>query len=159
MITFTRKPEGEEYTMEDRLALANACMEAAEEGGYYETVLGLRAVSISEEGKPKMCFAFEAGKEKLNRYGTLHGGLIGSILDEAMAMAATAYSTMQMSTASFTANYQKAGVGEHFLIEVDMEHIGRRIIQTSARLYDTDNNRQCANALGLYSVSKVPVTF
>ncbi|MBR2559876.1 MAG: PaaI family thioesterase [Firmicutes bacterium] len=159
MTTFTRRPEGEEYTMQDRLDLANASMEAAAAKGCPEAVMGMRAVSISEDGMPKICFAFEASTEKQNRYGTLHGGMIASLLDEAMGMAATAYSTMQMSTVGFSVNYQKAGLGEHYVIEVNMENIGRRIIQASAKLYDTDNNKQCANAIGLYSVSKVPVTF
>ena len=142
--------------MEEKLRIANGAMEVSTETGCFDQYLGLRAVSVSEEGTPKMCFAFEAGKDKMNRYGALHGALISGIMDEAMGMAATAFSGMEVATVSCSLNYNRGGLGENYVIEVIMEHVGRRMVSTCARLYDTDNDKLCATALGTYAVSKNP---
>jgi len=150
--------ENEELTAEEKLRLINRVMETAAEDGCFEKALNLKAVSISDGASPKMCFAFEADQIKMNRYGALHGGLISSILDEAMGMAATIFSEHQVATTSFSLNYHKGGLGRTYMIEVEMEHLGRKLIHACAKLYDTENDKLCATGLGSYSVTKFPLT-
>jgi uncharacterized protein (TIGR00369 family) len=113
-------------------------------GGYAQR-LGAR-VESAEDGKSRL--SFEAGEEHLNPAGTLHGGVLATLVDTAMGQAvrtATGEDDVP-ATSQLTVTYLRPGKpgpltvtarvrtrGEHLTVcEADVEQDGRELVHAVA---------------------------
>jgi len=113
----------------------------------FAVALGLVAVEV-EEGR--MVFGLEPRADQLNPMGTLHGGVIATLLDSAMGTAlhttlplTTGYTTLQLNV-----HYLKAPkVGDPMVLAIgQLVHRGRRTATAEARLVRSDDGTLLAHA-------------
>jgi uncharacterized protein (TIGR00369 family) len=107
--------------------------------------LGVRA---EQSGDGRASFELEAGPEHLNPAGTVHGGVLATLVDTAMGLAArtTTDDAEVPATSQLTIAYLRAGQegllqvtaevnkrGEHLLVcEADVEQDGRPLVHAVA---------------------------
>jgi uncharacterized protein (TIGR00369 family) len=113
-------------------------------GGYAER-LGAR-IESADDGESRL--SFEAGEEHLNPAGTLHGGVLATLVDTAMGQAVrTAIGEDDVpATSQLTVTYLRPGTpgrlsvtarvrtrGEHLTVcEADVEQDGRELVHAVA---------------------------
>lgn len=104
------------------------------------SLLGMRAVSV-EHGT--VSFACEADPRFANPMGTVHGGIIATLLDSALGCAVqsvlpanTAYTTLGLEVKYLRAVPLDAG---ELLATATVVHAGRRQATAEGRLTDRDN--------------------
>jgi uncharacterized protein (TIGR00369 family) len=112
-------------------------------GGFAER-LGARA-EVAEDGSARV--AFHAGDEHLNQAGTLHGGVLATLVDTAMGAAVRSTTEDDVpATSQLTVTYLRPGKpgdltvtarvrtrGEHLTVaEADVEQDGKSLVHAVA---------------------------
>lgn len=89
----------------------------------------------------------------LNSKQTLHGGMLASMLDNTMGLAARfCCKTNRLSTVSLAVNYLRPVLpGEHVTVAVQVDQAGRRMIFLSGCVY-AENGKKAATATGTFMV-------
>jgi uncharacterized protein (TIGR00369 family) len=104
------------------------------------TLLGMES-DLVEDGR--VVFTFEASEELANPFGTVHGGIVATVLDSAMGMAAL--TVMPDGTATTTATLEVKYVrpvpldAGRLRAEGVVVHAGRRVVTAEGRLVGTDD--------------------
>ena len=106
-----------------------------------------------DNGTGKLVFRYEtAGKNHRNLYGTMHGGIIASVLDVAVGMSMATLTKHVINTVDLHISYLRAGVGEHYRIEVEVTHLGRRLGSANMKLIDVDNDELVATGQATFFI-------
>ena len=97
------------------------------------------------------------GKEwEKNQRGELHGGAIASMFDTAMGMSVLAFSgAKEVSTADLNISYIRPFLGESYVIDVDVVHLGSKLVRTMAKAYDEQTKKCLASATGNFVFLKI----
>ena len=92
---------------------------------------------LAAEGKAKFC----------NPAGVLQGGILAAMLDDAMAISATALHDFKklVPTLDMKVNYLRPVFPESLIIEGEVVKSGRKIVYLAGRIYDA-KNRLCVTA-------------
>ena len=104
-------------------------------------------------------YVYRADPHHRNVFGTLHGGVIASIFDGGIGQGAAIIKRSSMNTVTLTVTYLEVCRGDNYRIEVEYTHLGDRIVDGVARMYDEDNDGVlCAMAMGSFLVleNKMP---
>lgn len=93
---------------------------------------------------------------EVNGLGTLHGGMINTMLDLTMCMVIYAYSRETIPpTVSMTTNYLRpVPMDGEVLIEAQVTSIGKRNATATGRAIVPATGKTAANAMGTYSIIK-----
>jgi acyl-coenzyme A thioesterase PaaI-like protein len=79
--------------------------------------------------------------EHIGFEGVIHGGLLATVVDEAMVWAATWRGRRFCLCAELTVRYRKpVDVGKPLKVEADVEFSRPRLIQTAAKIFDESGN-------------------
>ncbi len=121
------------------LELLRAAMERGRESGVgIAHLLGMEAESI-EEGR--VVFSLEAGPQFSNPLGTVHGGILSTLLDSAMSCAVhtalgpgVGYTTLELKVNFIRGAALDAG---KLVCEGTTIHVGRRTATAEGRILDT----------------------
>ncbi len=97
-------------------------------------------------------FLFQAKEWCKNPYGTVHGGIICSILDTAMGTGAVAIAKGFVTTTDLDVNFLRPMHGENYRIEAEYTLVGKRLIRTGGKVYDTQTGKLCATAMAGFMV-------
>lgn len=102
-------------------------------------VLGMQILSVDREAGTARV-AYDAGQHLCNPIGTLQGGFIAAMLDEAMAIACVAQADFAISvpTLDLRASYLEAARPGRLVAEAAVLRRGRSVGFMEARLYDAD---------------------
>lgn len=104
------------------------------------TLLGM-ATELVEDGR--VVFAFEASEELANPFGTVHGGIVATVLDSAMGMAAMTVvpDGVATTTASLEVKYLRPVATDAGTLRAEgtVVHAGRRVVTAEGRLVGPDN--------------------
>lgn len=107
-------------------------------------------VSIGDDGEATA--TVEAGEEHLNRHGTVHGGLLATLADTAMAAALVSASHGDRApvTVSMTVTYLEAAPTGTLTAVGRVRRLGGRLTITEADLRSADGT-VVATALGTFT--------
>ena len=122
---------------------------AEDEGGF--TQLVGTALSSTEEGRAEV--SLRAEERHLNPSGTVHGGVISTLIDVSMA---EALNTMveegeQPFTIQITVNYMKPGKPGTLTSTAEVRKGGERITIVEAEVVQEDDGEVIALATGTYT--------
>ena len=122
---------------------------AEDEGGFTQLV-GI-ALSSAEEGRAEV--SLRAEERHLNPSGTVHGGVISTLIDVSMA---EALNTMveegeQPFTIQITVNYMKPGKPGTLTSTAEVRKGGERITIVEAEVVQEDDGEVIALATGTYT--------
>ena len=109
-------------------------------------------LSCSAENR-SLTLDFAAEDWMLNSKQTLHGGMLASMLDNTMGLAARfVCKTNRLSTVSLAVNYLRPVLpGEHVTVTAQVDKAGRRMIFLSGCVYAEDG-KKAATATGAFMV-------
>lgn len=119
--------------------------------------LGITSASPEQTPRP----GDDAGKaltvteEHLNVNGTLHGGVISTILDTAMGAAVRAFldEDEETATVSMTVTYLSAGKeGDDLRASAEVRKRGSSLVLVEADLVRTEDDKAIAHAVGTFTV-------
>ena len=99
--------------------------------------------------------AFEPGGQFLQGAGVIQGGMVGVMLDYAMAVAAFARLTRGRSfgTVSLTTHFLKPALPGPHLAKARLDRMGARMIFASAELYKHGSESPVATATAVMAIS------
>lgn len=109
--------------------------------------LKYRKSSLKEK---KAVYSFETADWMRNLYGGLHGGIVCSVFDTGMGCTSAALSGKMVTTTDLTVSFQRALLGEHFLLVVQCTHNGGRLVSSQSRILDEDSGEIMATAMGSF---------
>ena len=109
-------------------------------------------LSCSAENR-SLTLDFAAEDWMLNSKQTLHGGMLASMLDNTMGLAARfVCKTNRLSTVSLAVNYLRPVLsGERVTVAAQVDQAGRRMIFLSGCVY-AENGKKAATATGTFMV-------
>ncbi len=111
--------------------------------------------SLTAVEKGRVIFSLEPSEVHLNPFGTVHGGIITTILDAAMtgSVLSAIDTGFGCSTIEIKVNFIRAisQLSGTIMSEGRIEHLGKKIATAQARLYD-DKRNLCALAMGTVSI-------
>lgn len=82
-----------------------------------------------------------------NHRGEIHGGAVAAMFDTAMGMSVLAYSEFNsVSTADLDVSFIRPFIGETFIFEVNIIHLGRKISRVRAVAKDQNTGKVLASA-------------
>ena len=94
---------------------------------------------------------WEAGPQSIGFSGIVHGGVVATVLDEAMVWAATWAGKKFCLCGELTTRFRKSAVvGRPMVVEAKVDFRAPRLIQTSAVLRDVADGGLLATASGKY---------
>ncbi len=103
------------------------------------TLLGLETEAM-EEGR--VVFTFEASEQLANPFGTVHGGILATVLDSAMGMAAMTVMPegATTTTATLEVKYVRPVATDAGTLRAEgvVVHAGRRVVTAEGRLVGSD---------------------
>ncbi|MDQ3757198.1 MAG: PaaI family thioesterase [Actinomycetota bacterium] len=103
-------------------------------------LLGMQA-EVVEDGR--VVFAFEASEDLANPFGTVHGGIVATVLDSAMGMAALTVTPdgAATTTAGLEVKYLRPVATDAGLLRAEgvVVHAGRRVVTAEGRLVGPDD--------------------
>ena len=122
----------------------------AEDEGEFTQLVGT-ALSSAEEGRAEV--SLRAEERHLNPSGTVHGGVISTLIDVSMA---EALNTMveegeQPFTIQSTVNYMKPGKPGTLISTAEVRKGGERITIVEAEVVQEDDGEVIALATGTYT--------
>jgi uncharacterized protein (TIGR00369 family) len=122
---------------------------AEDEGGFTQLV-GI-ALSSAEEGRAEV--SLRAEERHLNPSGTVHGGVISTLIDVSMAEAlnTVAEEDEQPFTIQITVNYMKPGKPGALTSTAEVRKGGERITIVEAEVVQEDDGEVIALATGTYT--------
>lgn len=98
-------------------------------------MMGVEFVEAQEE-EQSATFRFTVLPWEANRYGKLHGGIMGTMLDHSCGLAVSGYTGFNGVTLSMSVDYiRSATVGDHLLCKATLVSTGRRVIRVRGELY------------------------
>jgi uncharacterized protein (TIGR00369 family) len=105
---------------------------------------GLQLIFRNDQGKA--CSDFTLDKRFQGYRSMLHGGVIATIMDEAMVHAAI-FEDLFPVTAEITIRYMKpVYVGQNLSVEGRLSEKGSRMLEAKARLMDRESGELCAES-------------
>lgn len=109
--------------------------------------VGLQVHELAEgEGRVLL----DAGDRHLNAHGTVHGGVLASMIDAAMGGAARASGGEQPVTVSLTVTYLEPARPGHLQATARVRKRGKRLLVVEAEVRQDDD--VVADALGAFAV-------
>ena len=122
---------------------------AEDEGGF--TQLVGTELSSAEEGRASV--SLRAEERHLNPSGTVHGGVISTLIDVSMAEALNtmAEEDEQPFTIQITVNYMKPGKPGALTSTAEVRKGGERITIVEAEVVQEDDGEVIALATGIYT--------
>ena len=122
---------------------------AEDEGGF--TQLVGTELSSAEEGRASV--SLRAEERHLNPSGTVHGGVISTLIDVSMAEALNtmAEENEQPFTIQITVNYMKSGKPGALTSTAEVRKGGERITIVEAEVVQEDDGEVIALATGTYT--------
>ena len=114
-------------------------------------MINIHFVSCSVEEKTAE-FLFDVKDWERNMYGGVHGGMISTVLDSGMGIAAGVFSGKPASTVSLNVQFIQPGMGDKYRILVSFPHIGRHVIHTKSEMRDAESGVSCAFADAVFTV-------
>ena len=146
MIDFTEQAKADFARRKEKFGLEDFNNEFG-----FEPILALKPEEPGEMGT--IHYVYKAKSTHRNVLGTLHGGVIASILDGGMGQGAAILKRCSLNTITLTVTYLEASRGLNYRVEVDYTHLGDRIVDAIARFYDCDHDDLlCASAMGSFIV-------
>lgn len=126
---------------------------------HFNNELGLKIDSIDENGDcPKASFIYERKETHINNYNAIHGGIVASVFDVAMGIGSAALTNCMVTTADMTFSFLRPAHGNKFRIDVEYGHVGKNLVNCSAKLYCVDEKEVlCATSLGNYFILDIPL--
>jgi uncharacterized protein (TIGR00369 family) len=103
----------------------------------------------------KVRLAFAPGAEFLQGKGVVQGGIVGTMLDFAVAFAVLAKLPVERTaaTASLSVNFLSAAQAGRFVAEASVDRLGGRLAYASAKLFRADDEQTpVATASGVMAV-------
>jgi uncharacterized protein (TIGR00369 family) len=104
------------------------------------TLLGM-ATDLVEDGR--VVFSFEASEQLANPFGTVHGGIVATVLDSAMGMAALTVTPegAATTTATLEVKYLRPVATDAGRLRAEgvVVHAGRRVVTAEGRLVGPDD--------------------
>ncbi|MCW2680251.1 MAG: thioesterase superfamily protein [Frankiales bacterium] len=101
-----------------------------------------------EEGTGRVCL--DAGEEHLNPHGTVHGGVLATMIDVAMGTAVATTGGESPVTVSLTVTYLEPGQPGTLVATARVRKRGKRLIVVEAEVVQGDD--VVADALATFSV-------
>lgn len=103
-------------------------------------LLGMQT-ELVEDGR--VVFTFEASDRLANPFGTVHGGIVATVLDSAMGMAALSVAPegAATTTATLEVKYLRPVATDAGTLRAEgvVVHAGRRVVTAEGRLVDGDD--------------------
>lgn len=103
------------------------------------TLLGMQT-DLVEDGR--VVFTFEASQQLANPFGTVHGGILATVLDSAMGMAALTVTPdgVATTTASLEVKYVRPVATDAGVLRAEgvVVHTGRRVVTAEGRVVGSD---------------------
>lgn len=137
-----------ERWLKEELAFLNGEMAATLNGR-------LKAELESCDGeRQEITLRFPLESWQVNGLGTLHGGMISTMMDLAMSMAVYCYSRQSIPpTISMTVNYMRpVPMGEFVRIRANVTSLGRRNATAYCEAIIPDTGKLASTAIGTYAV-------
>jgi len=119
----------------------------------FNAILNLQLIDCSRE-EGYIDFGFKVEEWCLNPYGGIHGGAICSLLDTGMGVGAVAISQKFVSTADLSVSFLKAMTSDYYIIRVEYNHIGRRMIRVTGKVLSDAGSDICATAMGSFVITE-----
>ena len=122
----------------------------AEENGGFTELVGTE-VSSAEEGRAAV--SLKAEEQHLNPSGTVHGGVVSTLVDASMAEALNTMTEEgeQPFTIQITVNYMKPGKPGALTSTAEVRKGGERITIVEAEVVQDDDEEVIALATGTYT--------
>ena len=105
-------------------------------------------VEAGDEGTGRVLL--DAGEDHLNPHGTVHGGVLASMIDVAMGAAVASAGGESPVTVSLTVTYLEPGQPGRLVATARVRKRGKRLIVVEAEVAQDDD--VVADALGTFSV-------
>lgn len=103
--------------------------------------LGCEFVSADEE---KVVIALDAKEHHTNSMGIIHGGVLTSLMDQAMGMVATAAKNDDSCvTTNINVHFMSAMTTGRLTVTARVLHMAGRSLTTEARIYDSEGTFGC----------------
>ncbi|MCJ8010693.1 PaaI family thioesterase [Paenibacillus sp. KQZ6P-2] len=103
--------------------------------------LGCEFVSADEE---KIIIALDAKEHHTNSLGIIHGGVLTSLMDQAMGMAATAAKNSDNCvTTNINVHFMSAMTTGRLIVTARVIHMAGRSMTTEARIHNSEGTLGC----------------
>lgn len=104
--------------------------------------------------KQEITLRFPLESWQVNGLGTLHGGMIYTMMDLAMSMAVYCYSRQAIPpTISMTVNYMRpVPMNDYVLIKTNVTNIGKRNATAYCEAIIPENGKAASSAIGTYAI-------
>ncbi len=114
-------------------------------GGIQET---LKAECIEVQTVPhiSMDLIYRPVQLHRNTYGDVHGGLISVVSDTMMGYGAAAMLERYVTTTDLAVSFLSRMSGDEFLLHLDYNQIGKRMVRATCRFTDPKTGVVCATA-------------
>lgn len=112
------------------------------------------ALESCEEERQEITLRFPLESWQVNGLGTLHGGMISTMMDLAMSMAVYCYSRQSIPpTISMTVNYMRpVPMGEFVRIRARVTSLGKRNATAYCEAIVPDTGKLASTAIGTYAI-------
>lgn len=107
------------------------------------------------------CFFASTEEWMKNAFGSLHGGIIGTILDQGMGMLATCLMEGKAITPTVQMNvtyHRPLMAGDRVLLKIYVESVTRTLIHMRAEAMNADHpEKRCVTATGIFFIKPLEV--
>lgn len=130
---------------------------------HFNNELGLEIEDFDESGEyPTASFIYRKKEKHINNYNAIHGGIVASVFDVAMGLGCAALTNSMVTTADMSFSFLRPAMGEEFRINVEFGHVGRNLVNCSAKMYaigegSGGSDVLCSTSLGNYFVLNIPL--
>ena len=107
-------------------------------------------LSVEPEGDGAGCVVVEAGEDHLNDHGTVHGGVLATMIDAAMGTAVASTGGQSPVTVSLTVTYLEPGRRGRLEARAQVRKRGKRLMVVEAEV--VQDGDVVADALATFSV-------
>ena len=145
---------------DEKLNKISGLVDANKKKVHFNNELALEVEAFDESGVyPVASFIYRKKEKHINNYSAIHGGIIASVFDVAMGLGSAALTDSMVTTADMSFSFLRPAKGDVFRITVEFAHVGRNLVNCTAKMYSVDDEGEilCATALGNYFVLGFPL--